>query len=561
MFLSLNRKIIYSMLTMFLIFLLIFSVTFFTTYLTKVEQDQQTSILRNQQYSDLLRKMISVSKEVAALGKEYPEIDFDKGEYSSLQMLTNEDSRLSILQKEQEEISIRSKNFDAQYQVIYDGLWIIFCSFILLSLILLFIAYLVNHIVLVPVNNISDVVRRIGQGNENLRILQRKDIKFSDEFDMLGGMFNQMLDNLQNAVSKIRENEKFLQALVDSIPDGIRVIDENYQIVLANKSYYAQSGDTRKNCRKCYASSFGFKVPCSQQHQQCPLDEILHKKCKNIRMIQQFAQNPSQHLAVNAAPLVYDKKRKYIVESIRDLSRDITFSHQQKVSSLGFLSSSIAHEMKNHLGALRIIIERLIDKYYVNKSDDDDEKKMIQMIHQELVNAVKVPERLLKLTRASNSENSEIDLVSSISDVLSLMDFEAKSKGIDIEFKKPKKKFCIYGNETDFKIAIINIVQNAIKAMPDKGILTITIKSSVDGVVLSFADTGIGISKENLGNIFTPFFSEGRQNQSNSGSGLGLAITKSIIERLGGEITVTSTLGKGSCFNFLFGIEKKLAKK
>ncbi|MDE7389340.1 MAG: hypothetical protein K2M82_00090, partial [Lachnospiraceae bacterium] len=122
---SLNRKIIYSMLTMFLIFLLIFSVTFFTTYLTKVEQDQQTSILRNQQYNDLLHKMVSISREVALLGKEYPEINFDKSNYSSLRMLINEDLRLNILQKEQEEISVRTKSFDAQYQVIYDGLWII----------------------------------------------------------------------------------------------------------------------------------------------------------------------------------------------------------------------------------------------------------------------------------------------------------------------------------------------------------------------------------------------------------------------------------------------------
>ena len=228
---------------------------------------------------------------------------------------------------------------------------------------------------------------------------------------------------------------------------------------------------------------------------------------------------------------------------------------------MGFLTSSIAHEIKNNLGALRIIMEHLIDKYYQNKPDDCEEKKMMNMIHSELINAVDVPERLLKLTRNSYTSSTQIDCIAGISDILSLMDFEAKSKGIDIIFQHPKKPIFINGNETDFKIAIINIIQNAIKAMPDKGTLKITIKTSSDNISINFSDTGIGISKDSLPSIFNPFFSEGRQKKAGSSSGLGLAITKSIIEKLGGTISVTSTVSKGSCFSFSFPQNKKLAKK
>ena len=184
------------------------------------------------------------------------------------------------------------------------------------------------------------------------------------------------------------------------------------------------------------------------------------------------------------------------------------------------------------------------------------------MIHSELVHTVEVPERLLKLTRGYGATETEIDCAACITDVLELLDFEAKSKGIEIIFHAPKKACFIKGNETDFKIAVINIILNAIKAMPDKGTLTIKITSSkATGIQISFADTGIGISKANLQNIFAPFFSEGHQNKNNKGSGLGLAITKSIIEKSGGTITVESTLGKGSCFTFCFPENKKLAKK
>lgn len=561
MFLSLNRKIVYSILSLFVLLLLLFSTVFFTTYVAKIEMDQQISVQRNQQYSDLLYRVINLSKEVQLLLQKYPEIGSDKGEYTYLHALTNEERQFDILLKEQNMIIERSKAFDAQYATINNGIMIIAGCVGLMTVLLLFIAYLVKKIIFEPIQNISKVTNQISLGNWDIRIPVRGNVRFKDELDSFALIFNQMLDNLQRVVLQVRQNEKFLQALIDSIPDGIRVIDENYRIVLANKAYYKQSGGGRKKCQKCHESSFKSKYPCSRAGAQCPLDEILQNGKASINLIQQFSGNPAKHLAVNAAPLVYDNKKKYVIESIRDLSEDISFSHQQKVSSLGFLSSSIAHEIKNQLGALRIIMEHLIDKYYAGKSDESDEKKMIMMLHSELVNAIDVPERLLKLTRKSAGSNTEIDCAAAISDVLALMDFEAKSKGIGIVFSNSAKNTRIVGNEADFKIAAINIVQNALKAMPDKGALTIGITSSKSELKIDFADTGIGIAEENLNNIFTPFFSEGRQMKSDSGSGLGLAITKSIVEKLGGQIKVTSVEGKGSCFSFCFPLNKKLAKK
>ena len=260
-----------------------------------------------------------------------------------------------------------------------------------------------------------------------------------------------------------------------------------------------------------------------------------------------------------------DDNRKYIIESIRDLSNAIDFSHQHKISSLGFLSSSIAHEIKNHLGALRIIMEHLIDKHFSTLPDDNEQKKMINMIHSELVNAVGVPERLLKLTRNYNNSETKIDCASAINDIVGLLDYEAKSKGVDIIFTSPTKSPKLQGNETDFKIAVINIILNAIKAMPNKGLLKIQLTVSAQKEIkISFKDNGIGIAKSSLPNIFNPYFSDNHQKNSDttaSGSGLGLAITKSIVEKIGGSISVTSVLGKGSCFTMQFPTNKKLAKK
>ena len=148
--------------------------------------------------------------------------------------------------------------------------------------------------------------------------------------------------------------------------------------------------------------------------------------------IKVFAAYPNRHLAINAAPLnIQDAQGKtlnYIVESIRDLSEDIRFSHQQKLSSLGFLATSVAHEMKNHLGSIRMITEGLLNKYFQNRSDEDEEKKYLTLIDKQLVECINVPERLLKMAQFSQEEQSKFSLQSGIHDVISLLDYEARSE-------------------------------------------------------------------------------------------------------------------------------------
>ena len=260
----------------------------------------------------------------------------------------------------------------------------------------------------------------------------------------------------------------------------------------------------------------------------------------------------------------YDKSQRYIVEAIRDLSSEIDFSHQQKVTSLNFLSSSIAHEIKNNLGSLRIILEHILESDKLTGNTNNDFKKLLSTLHNELVNTINIPERLLKMTRYATQEETEFDCVVSLTEIVKMLDFEAKRKGIFLEMKHPKKELILQGNETDFKIAVINIIQNAINATDHKGTISIEISSSQkNGIVINFKDTGVGIAPEDIDYIFTPFFSQGQQNNNSktSGSGLGLPITKSIVEKFGGSIKVSSNYGEGSNFTLSFPMHKKTCNK
>jgi nitrogen-specific signal transduction histidine kinase len=179
---------------------------------------------------------------------------------------------------------------------------------------------------------------------------------------------------------------------------------------------------------KCYeAYSKDNKEPCPLSQHLCPLNELKKSSKSTIKLIHSVNNRP---LSINSARL--NLNNQYcIIESIRDLSDNVNYSHQQKISSLGFLASSLAHEIKNNLGAINIILDGLISKYHNNKDDTSEETKYLSMISNQIKESIKIPERLLKLSQSTDN-SSIINITNSITDILSLLDYEIKSKGIEL---------------------------------------------------------------------------------------------------------------------------------
>ncbi|MFR2532071.1 MAG: ATP-binding protein [Alphaproteobacteria bacterium] len=182
-----------------------------------------------------------------------------------------------------------------------------------------------------------------------------------------------------------------------------------------------------------------------------------------------------------------------------------------------------------------------------------EEKKYLTLIDKQLVECINVPERLLKMAQFSQEEQSKFSLQSGIHDVISLLDYEAKRNGISISFQTPQKEASLLGNEADFKMMIMNLMQNALKAMPDGGSLAVRLSVGKQ-IKIEIEDTGQGIPADKLKRIFEPFYSQGHSSQ-HQGTGLGLAIVKSIVEKLNGTIEVKSKPGLGTCFTIKFPLK------
>lgn len=548
MFVSLSKKITYSIILFFVFISLLLLYSFYNIYSIRLEEEQRSVLTRNQQYMGLLSDNINLKKEIKSIITANPDITPTPETKKYLQQ--NNDN---FLLQEQKYIENLVRNYDERYNSLKESGKIALFSTINIFFLIIVLGLLIRRWVIAPIEKFSAVNQNIADGNFSKRVSLNRSKYFPDEIDTLSQTYNQMLNNLETYIQEIKNKENFLQSLIDSIPDGIRVIDSDYNIIIANKEYYKQAGCKEASLGKCYYSAQQKQTPCLDAAFVCPVREICNNKHAKLNVIQQFACAPEKHLSINAAPLVIKgQKDRLTVEVIRDLSDNINFSHQQKMSSLAFITSSITHEIKNSLGSVRMITEKILDKYFGTVPDDDEKKQLITMVHNQIVECIGIPERLLNLTRSNPEKTTDINCADNISDIVSLLDYEAKHNGINLTSEcSPNLK--IRGNETDFKMIIINLLLNAVKASVNKDNAEINIRGFKEkgDVIITVSDNGCGIAADKLQRIFEPFYSEGKQT-NNQGTGLGLSIVKSIITRFKGTIEVSSRLRKGTTFTLRF---------
>ena len=397
--------------------------------------------------------------------------------------------------------------------------------------------------VLRPVHSLTDAAVALGSADMEARV----HIQSSDEMGRLASTFNDMAQRLRATLREIHEREDFLQSLLDSIPDGIRVIGEDYQVLKANKAFCTQVNQPMDQVvgHACHHSSHGRTTPCPPSLVICPLEELKASggplTCRQHHVC---GGGDDKLVEVSAAAMdlsLSGRRQRLVVESIRDLSTEMKHSHEQKLSLIGMLAAGVAHEIRNPLASIRLSLSRLGE---AGRSDQDENGHLL-IVKDEIVKCIEITDRLLNLSvPAGRPQLVSLNMV--VEDVMSLLRFEAERKAIEID-SHFEDKLRIICPDSDARMLVFNLVQNAFHAMPNGGTLTVR-GEHIDGSIrLSFEDTGVGIRPEDQDKIFDPFWS--RRADGIEGTGLGLSICRAIVERSGGLITVSSEAGQGSRFD------------
>jgi two-component system NtrC family sensor kinase len=237
----------------------------------------------------------------------------------------------------------------------------------------------------------------------------------------------------------------------------------------------------------------------------------------------------------------------------KDWLLDERLLQSQKLAAIGQLSAGIAHEINNPLAIIRQEAEwmqLLLTKEEIAGPQEREELKgSLRQIVQQVDRCTEIVRNLLDFARKREPVIQVVDVNRTVEDMTMLVEKEARHLNIKIVREYDQNLPAIYSDAPQLRQVFLNLLTNAAHAIGQDGTVTITTSRQGNGSVhIMISDTGCGIPPEDLKKIFDPFFTTKAEGK---GTGLGLSICHGIIQRLGGEITVQSTVGQGATFTIV----------
>lgn len=226
-----------------------------------------------------------------------------------------------------------------------------------------------------------------------------------------------------------------------------------------------------------------------------------------------------------------------------------TLLHKERLASMGQLSAGVAHEINNPLGTILLFADILHKETAVT----DPRREDLQLIIDEAVRCKKIVADLLNFARQQEVMAEETDVNALLGQVLGIVTREPAAANVTIVRRFDPALPPIQADPAQLQQVFTNLIGNAMEAMPDGGTITLATRPlNGQQVAIEISDTGSGIPAENLGKLFTPFYTT---KPIGKGTGLGLSIAYGIIKMHQGQISVQSLGGKGATFTIVLPVK------
>ncbi|MFB5197011.1 ATP-binding protein [Neobacillus sp. KR4-4] len=215
----------------------------------------------------------------------------------------------------------------------------------------------------------------------------------------------------------------------------------------------------------------------------------------------------------------------------------------EKLKAVEQMGAAISHEIRNPLTAASGFVQLLQDDYLSRHK----RKEYLSIVKEELISAERVIQDYLTFAKPSLEVLEELNVKSELRQIINILQPLANQNSVEIITDFSVIGF-IEGDGQKFRQCFVNVIKNAIEAMPNGGYLTITTKFSKNNVTISVKDTGIGMTNEQLERLGEPFYSTKGKN----GTGLGMMVVYSIARAMDGTVWAESEVGAGTTFHFKF---------
>jgi len=433
-----------------------------------------------------------------------------------------------------------------------------------------------RSVVVVPLSSKGIVSGTLGVNSRHRRTFDQ------GEIELLTAIGNQIGVAIENSklyqkqleiVEQLRLSEQRYRELFESAQDAIWVHDLDGNIITANKASEELTGYKIEellglNVRNylteessILAGQIKRKLLLGEPVEQ-PYEQRFIRRDKSERLLKLTTNlirennEPSGFLHI-ARDVTREKE---IQEELYKAYQELSQSHQQlkesqqqliqaaKLTSLGQLAASVAHEVNNPLYGVLVYTQLLSKKLKTNGITTETVLEYLSKMESELVRSTKLIRNLLDFARQSPPAFKSIDLNDFVNRAYDLAAHSAELQHIKVVKELADGIPTMTADPEQLQQVFTNLFLNAIQAMPSGGILTIRTSYSGDTVKLEVQDTGCGISKENMSKLFTPFFTTKPEVK---GVGLGLAVAYGIVQRHRGRIDVNSAMGKGTTFTII----------
>ena len=350
------------------------------------------------------------------------------------------------------------------------------------------------------------------------------------------------------------EHRKFTEAVLDTLPVSLYVIDRDYNIVVWNKhreiGIQGMPRDTVIGRNVFEVLTKYPKGKLSQEFERA----FTTGQIERIEQQTTDDEGHTKHWLVSKIPM---KNEAGEVTHVITLGEDVTMrveaihavGRAEKLAAVGRLAAGVVHEINNPLATISACAEALESRVeegsYGESEDVDDLAEYLGLIRSEAFRCKTITTGLLDFSRIRTGNRHEIDVGEIIKSSSNLLLHQKRGDNIEFKLEIDKDFPLIKADEGLIQQSIIALATNAIDAMPEGGTLTFKAFSERRRVVIEVSDTGVGIKNEDVSKIFEPFFTT---KEVGKGTGLGLSVCYGIITDHGGRLNVRSNIGKGTTF-------------
>ncbi|MFQ5706357.1 MAG: ATP-binding protein [bacterium] len=457
--------------------------------------------------------------------------------------------------------------------------------FLLISLLF---AYLGTQQFTGPIQKLRREAEVIARGDYHSRV----DVETYDEIGELARQFNVMAESLEQRETEIAQHQQHLeqvvrqrtrelekeknklQVILDNVPSGFMLVDKDLRVISASAAIESIIGKPLRDI----LGHFCFEATrCHENEDDCPSRCVFQSGRPESYLLQRLGpEGEEQYLEQIAIPLKKDGKVETILEILTDVTKRKRLQQQlirsERLAATGEIAAVIAHEMRNSLTSVRMILQLLREADRLMPSDTDSLNVALDSIGR-MENVVK---DLLQLARPSPLEKRPGNIITILKESIEFTRHQILRQGIELEVDLTPDLPEVELDHHHLKEAVVNLILNASQAIETTGkihirsrlttlsqnlrdlgevriaedekvgvgVQEVVLRKGQRTIKVDIMDSGIGMSDEEMQRIFNPFYTT-----KPKGTGLGLSFVKRVVNAHGGLVKVASQVGKGSQFS------------